>query len=88
MSPRGLTPLAALQAATISAAKFLGREEELGSIEVGKLADLVLLDADPLVEIRNTTNIWGVVSNGTYYDRTMLDEILKTARTHADDNSE
>ena len=75
----GLTPLDALRTATINAARFLGREEELGSIEPGKLADLVLLDADPLVDIRNTAKIFGVVSNGTFYDSKTLIMLIDPA---------
>ena len=72
----GLTPLDALRAATINAARFLDREEELGNIEAGKLADLVLLHADPLNDIRNTAKIAGVISNGTYYDSDTLKELI------------
>jgi imidazolonepropionase-like amidohydrolase len=50
----GLTPLEALRTATINPARVLGLADSLGSVEVGKLADLVLLDADPLADIRNT----------------------------------
>ena len=72
----GLSPLEALQAATINAARFLGREAELGSVEVGKLADLVLLEADPLVDIGNSTTISGVFSNGTFYDASTLKNLI------------
>lgn len=71
-----LTPLNALQTATINPAKFLGREKELGTIEKGKLADLVLLDANPLTDIANTTKINAVVANGRLFDRKALDKIL------------
>ena len=72
----GLTPFEALQAATINPAKYLGREKELGTIEKGKLADLILLDADPLAEIRNTTRINAVVVDGRLLDRRALDQLL------------
>jgi hypothetical protein len=72
----GLTPLQALQAATINSARYLGKEPSQGTIEVGKDADLVLLDADPLTDIRNTTKVRAVVSDGRLYDRTVLDRIL------------
>lgn len=72
----GFTPLEALQTATLNPAKFLGMQDRLGSIEKGKLADLVLLDANPLEEIRNTQRIAGVVVNGRYLSRAELDKML------------
>jgi len=75
----GLTPLAALQSATINPARFLGREAELGTIAEGKLADLVLLDANPLEDISNTTRISAVVQNGRYLPRAELDRLLDRA---------
>jgi len=72
----GFTPLEALQTATSNPAKFLGTQDRLGSIEKGKLADLVLLDANPLEDIRNTQKIAGVVVNGRYLSRTDLDKML------------
>jgi len=72
----GLTPLEALQSATIYAARFLGKGQELGTVAVGKLADLVLLDANPLSDIHNTQKISAVVSNGRMLDRPALDAML------------
>jgi imidazolonepropionase-like amidohydrolase len=72
----GFTPMEALQTATLNPAKFLGRENELGTIEKGKLADLVLLDGNPLDDIRNTQKIAGVVANGHYFSRSDLDKLL------------
>jgi imidazolonepropionase-like amidohydrolase len=72
----GFTPLEALQTATLNPAKFLGMEDHLGSIEKGKLADLVLLDANPLEDIRNTQKIAGVAVNGRYLSRADLDKML------------
>lgn len=72
----GFTPLEALRTATLNPAKFLGRENELGTIENGKVADLVLLDANPLDDIRNTQKIAGVVANGRYFSRADLDKML------------
>jgi imidazolonepropionase-like amidohydrolase len=72
----GFTPLEALQTATLNPAKFLGMEQRLGSIDKGKLADLVLLDANPLEDIRNTQRIAGVVVNGRYLSRSDLDKML------------
>jgi hypothetical protein len=76
MVEAGLTPLEALQAATIHASRFLGKDKELGTIAVGKLADVVLLDASPLGDIHNTQKINAVVSNGRLLDRKALDAIL------------
>jgi len=71
----GLPPMAALQAATRDPALFLGRHDA-GTIEPGKLADLVLLDADPLQEIGNTRRIAAVVANGKLYSREAIDKML------------
>ena len=79
----GFTPLEALQTATINPAKFLDRSADLGTIEKGKLADLVLLDANPLDAIRNTRRIAAVVANGRYYSRRDLDRILAEVETYA-----
>jgi Tol biopolymer transport system component len=65
----GLTPMEAITAATSTAAHVLGAEEEIGTIEVGKWADLILLDADPLEDIRNTRRIWKVIQGGRVVDR-------------------
>ena len=72
----GFTPLEALQAATRDPARFFGREKDLGTVEPGKLADLVLLDADPLADIHNTTKIVAVVANGRLLPRRELDRLL------------
>ena len=72
----GFTPLEALQTATINPARFLGMEDKLGTIEQEKLADLVLLDANPLDDIRNTQKIAAVVVNGRYLSREELDKML------------
>jgi cytosine/adenosine deaminase-related metal-dependent hydrolase len=75
----GLTPLEALQTATLNPAKFLNRQADLGTVERGKLADLVLLDADPLQNIDNANKIRAVVLAGRYLDRAALDGLLKGA---------
>lgn len=79
----GLTPMEALQTATLNPAKFLGRTQDLGTIEPGKLADLVLLDASPLDDIRNTQKISAVFLGGRYFSRTDLDGILDRAKAVA-----
>ena len=72
----GLSPLEALRTATINPARYLGWQEQLGSVEKGKLADLVLLDANPIEDVRNTTKINAVVFNGRLLDRKALDQLL------------
>jgi len=79
----GLTPLAALQAATMNPAKFLGRSSDMGTVEAGKVASLVLLRADPLVDIHNTTQIEGVWLRGKYFDEAGLNGILDGANEDA-----
>ena len=71
----GLTELEALQAATIEGAKIIGVSDDIGSIEVGKLADLVILNKNPLESIRNTNSIEYVVKNGVLYQSDTMDEI-------------
>lgn len=72
----GLTPLEALQAATLQAAKCLGLSDSHGTVEIGKTADLVVLDADPLADISNTQRIVGVVRGGKYFPKATLQEML------------
>jgi hypothetical protein len=79
----GFTPSEALKAATYNPAKFLGMLDRLGTVEKGKLADLVLLDANPLDDIRNTQKIRAVMLNGRYLDRTALDKLLANAASPA-----
>ena len=64
----GFTPLEALQAATILAARAVGVEKESGSLEVGKRGDVLLLNADPLADIHNTRTVWRTVSQGAVCD--------------------
>jgi imidazolonepropionase-like amidohydrolase len=66
----------ALKTATLGAAEFLGVEDRFGSVEVGKTANLVLLEANPLEDIRNTRKIRGVILRGRFLDRSKLDELL------------
>jgi hypothetical protein len=79
----GWTPAEALQTATLNPARAFRAADSLGTVEVGKVADLVLLDADPLIDIWNTTKIRAVVANGRYYDRTALDGLLVAAERAA-----
>ena len=72
----GLSPREALQAATLGPARYLGRTNELGTIAAGKLADLVLLAADPLADIHNTRRIVAVVAAGRVYPAAALQAML------------
>ena len=72
----GLSPIEALRTATLNPATFLHKEKELGTVTKGKLADLVLLDANPLEDISNTKMIDAVVLNGRLLDRRTLDKML------------
>lgn len=75
----GLSSLEALQAATLEPARYLEATGSHGTVERGRRADLVLLDADPLDDIRNTRSIHGVVLKGLYMDREALDRLLAQA---------
>lgn len=79
----GFTPLEALQAATIEPARFLHATDTLGTLEVGKVADLVVLDADPLADIRNTQHIRAVVIRGQLVDSAARHQLLDGARQAA-----
>ena len=75
----GLTPLEALRAATMTPAIVTHREKDLGTIETGKIADLVLLDANPLDDIHNTEKIRAVIVGGRLFKRADLDALLRQA---------
>jgi imidazolonepropionase-like amidohydrolase len=79
----GFTPLEALQTATINPARFFGMGDQLGTVEKGKFADLVLLSANPLEDISNTQKIAAVIVNGRYYRRAELDKMLAGVETAA-----
>jgi hypothetical protein len=76
----GFSPLEALQTATINPARFLAREDSQGTIQVGKRADLVLLDADPLIDIRNVKQIADVVVRGRLVSKPAIDRIVSRHR--------
>jgi imidazolonepropionase-like amidohydrolase len=71
----GMTPLEALAAGTLDGARYLGLDKDLGSLEAGKLADLVVLDRNPLENIRNSDSVRNVMLNGRLYDAATMNEI-------------
>jgi imidazolonepropionase-like amidohydrolase len=76
----GMSPMQALQAATINPARYMGMDKELGSIEAGKLADLLVLDGNPLEDIRVTDDMAYVILNGRVYESGTLAERLTGKR--------
>ncbi len=78
MVANGISPLAALRTSAYNGAKFLKKDNDYGNVSVGKLADLVLLEANPLEDITNTQKIHCVVKNNITYFQTELQELLKT----------
>jgi imidazolonepropionase-like amidohydrolase len=79
----GLTPAEALRTATINPARFLGWTDSLGVVATGKVADLVLLDGNPLQDIANTKRIRAVIQGGRLLDRSTLDRLLAHAKALA-----
>lgn len=71
----GMSPLQAIRCATLNGASYLGMEKEIGSLEVGKLADLIIMDANPLDDIRNSEKIKYVMINGRLYDSATMNEV-------------
>ncbi len=72
----GMDPLQAIKAATINGAEYLGMGKELGSLEAGKLADLIIMDENPLEDIRNSEKIKYVMINGRLYDSMTMNETI------------
>jgi hypothetical protein len=73
----GLPPIEALRAATLRPAEFFGLADEMGTIEPGRVADLVLLSADPLEDIANTRSVAAVITRGGLLDRAALDALVR-----------
>ena len=73
----GLSPYDILRTATVNPAIYLGQQDSIGTIETGKRADVVLLDANPLADVTNVSKVRGVMVNGRWYNRQQLDEALK-----------
>ena len=72
----GMTPLQAIRSATLNGAEYLGMDKEIGSLEVGKLADLIIMDENPLDDIRNSEKIKQVMINGRLYDAETMNETI------------
>jgi imidazolonepropionase-like amidohydrolase len=83
MASAGMSPLSALQTATLNPARYLGMEQALGSIAVGKRADLVVLEANPLTDIANVRRVRAVVLGERLLDRTAIDTLLAQTRAAA-----
>jgi imidazolonepropionase-like amidohydrolase len=79
LNQAGLTPMEALQTATLNPAKFLGRDKDAGTIERGKIADLVVLESDPLADLSKRPLISGVMQSGKYYSRAELQKLVINA---------
>jgi imidazolonepropionase-like amidohydrolase len=76
----GMTPMEALRAATSDGARYLGLDGDVGTLEKGKLADLIVLDRNPLENIRNSESLAMVMLNGRLYDAKTLNELGPSAR--------
>ena len=79
----GFTPAEALRAATYDPARYFQATDSLGTVAAGKVADLVLLDANPLTDIRNTQKIFAIVLNGRVIDSAEREALLKAGRSLA-----
>lgn len=84
----GLTPAQALKLATINPARYMGRDNELGSIEPGKLADMILLEKNPLADVSNTQTIETVIANGRVFRRHDLDALLESVEQYVIDTKD
>ena len=80
MASAGLTPLEAIRAATATAAEAMGMADDIGTLEVGKLADLIVLDRSPLEDLKNTNSIRYVMKAGTLWNADTMDEVWPTKR--------
>ncbi|MSR02508.1 MAG: hypothetical protein EXR94_07180 [Gemmatimonadetes bacterium] len=82
MAASALGPMGALEVASLHGARFIGKEQDLGSIEVGKLADFMVLNTNPLDNIRNTADIMYVVKGGVVYDDETLNEVWPRQKSY------
>ena len=76
----GMTPLEAIRASTLDPAKYLGLDKNVGSLEVGKLADLMVIDGDPLIDIRSSDKVDYTMINGRLFNAETMNEVGKKAR--------
>ena len=80
MASGGLTPFEALRSATLTGAEAMGMQDDLGSLEPGKLADLMVLDRNTLVDLRNTNSIRYVMKAGVMWEGDTMDEVWPNKR--------
>jgi imidazolonepropionase-like amidohydrolase len=76
----GLSPLQILQSATINGARFLKKTKTMGSIDIGKMADMVLLENNPLTDVSALENINAVFTKGQFFDRKALNKIVEEVK--------
>jgi imidazolonepropionase-like amidohydrolase len=79
----GIAPIEAIRCGTLYGAQYLGMDKDIGSIEVGKLADLMIMDKNPLENIRNTSSISYVMINGALYNTNNMDEVYPAAKARS-----
>jgi imidazolonepropionase-like amidohydrolase/Tol biopolymer transport system component len=79
----GMTPMQALRAGTLAGAQYLGLDRDIGSLEVGKLADLIVLDKNPLEDLRNSASVRYTMVNGRVFDAATMNEVGNTPRVRA-----
>ena len=83
----GMSPLEAIRTATLNPARYLGLDKDLGSLEVGKLADLVVIDGDVVKDIRQSDRIAQVMQNGRLYDAMTMNQVRLRGATRARETS-
>ncbi|MDX1706933.1 amidohydrolase family protein, partial [Pseudidiomarina sp.] len=79
MAQGGMTPLEALATSTINPAREFGMDHQLGSLKAGKLADIIVIDGDPLADIRVTDRVTHTMVNGRLFDATTMDQLVPVA---------
>ena len=80
MVKAGLSPYEALRSGTVNVALFLGEDKVAGTIEVGKRADFILVDGNPLKDVANASRVKGVFTHGKWYGESELARLLSDAR--------